>query len=149
MKRGAVVLVASGLLLAAGIGLGWAAGFAELSGLWSGTKKNEASGVCKRQGDSEAPAALDLKVQEDGQVVAKDALGRRLEGAIGNDLSVNLVLKAKSRCQVNGEFQEHEWTAQYTGQVLQAEGSYQMTLVGTEEPCDQCRFKVEYTLGKK
>jgi hypothetical protein len=120
-----------------------------LSGLWSGTKKTEAQGKCKVPGDGRTPATLDLQVQEDGQAVAKDGLGRRFEGAVSQELAVSLAMKAKSRCQVNGEFQDREWTAQLTGRFAQPDGAYELTLSGTEQPCEQCSFSVAYTLGKK
>lgn len=151
MKARVLMVLGGASLLLAGLGDGLRASdgdsFSELSGLWRGTTKTTALGICKMQGDAESPAQLDLKVDADGHAVAKDPR-RKLEGTISSDLSVSFLLKGRSRCPVDGKLENREWTAAYKGQISQVEDRLQLRLEGVEEPCTPCRFKVEYSLRK-
>lgn len=118
------------------------------AGFWSGTKKSEPQGSCKTRGDGFGAASLDIKIDAEGKVTAKDSQGRRFEGTIGSDLAVKLVLKSRSSCPINGRPESREWTATYAGEVTNNEGVWRMSLQGTESPCDDCGFKVQYSLRK-
>jgi len=118
-----------------------------LSGLWSGTRKQIPQGTCRKQDDGESPAAISLKVWEDGATVGKDASGRGFEGSIGTDFTVTLALKGQVKC--SGDAEPHEWIAQYRGAVLRGTDGYRLQMNAIEEPCPPvCTFAVEYSLRK-
>jgi hypothetical protein len=120
-----------------------------LSGIWSGTKKQEALGSCKKQDDGETPAAINLKVSEDGKVTGKDTNGRQFEGTLGTDLSLSLTVRGRSKCP--GDTEPHDWSVEFVGQVSKESsgGLAALKMQAVEEPCPPtCRFKVEYSLKR-
>ena len=121
----------------------------QTSGRWSGSRKSEPQASnCKGRGDGFGPARLALTAEDEGHAVAKDSLGRQFEGTITSDHHVSLTLTGHSRCKVNGQMQDREWTASYNGEITIAPSETSMSLLGFESPCEECTFKVQYSLKK-
>lgn len=118
-----------------------------LTGTWSGTRKQEPQGSCKRPDDGERAASLALTVGDDGKVIGKAGSGRSIEGMVHADLSVTFTIKGRAKCQ--GETEPHEWTAEFTGSIVKNDPGYVLKMTGVEEPCPPaCSFKVEYSVKK-
>lgn len=118
-----------------------------LSGIWSGLRNQLPLEGCQKADDGETPAAITLRVEENGVVTGKDPSGRRFTGTIGEDLSLNLELRGRAKCM--NEQQPHDWTAGFTGQITSTDRGPKLLMSGVEQPCPpSCSFSVTYTLAR-
>ena len=118
-----------------------------LSGIWSGLRNQVPLSGCEKADDGDTPAALTLRVEENGVVTGRDAAGRRFTGNIAEDLSLTIDMKGLVKC--SNDQQPREWTTGFSGQITRSGAVPSLLMSGTEQPCPpSCSFSVTYSLER-
>jgi len=118
-----------------------------LSGIWSGLRNQIPLSGCEKADDGDTPAALTLRVEENGVVTGKDSGGRRFTGNIADDMSLSLQMNGLVKC--SNDQQPHTRTTAFSGQITRGSGAPSFVMSGVEQPCPpSCSFNVTYSLER-